>query len=102
MIYALERNSPQARVENDRQRIDELTHRLITHTRQIVSLQRETLNGATRQLAALNPQATLARGYAIVREKETGRVVKSKSQVAGRKDIRVRVRDGEFDATTNT
>ena len=100
MVYALERHSPQARIENDRQRIDELTHRLGTHSRQLISLKRETLNGAMRQLATLNPEATLARGYAIVREKETGRVVKHKSQVAGRKDIRVRVHDGEFDATT--
>jgi len=100
LTYALERNSPQTRIENDRQRIDELTHRLLTHTRQIISLQRETLNGATRQLAALNPQATLSRGYAIVREKESGRVVKTRAQVAGRQEIRVRVRDGEFDATT--
>jgi exodeoxyribonuclease VII large subunit len=101
-VYALERNSPQARVANDRQRVDDLSRRLLARTRQLIALRRETLNGATRHLAALNPEATLARGYAIVREKKTGRVVKSKTQVAGRAEIRVRVSDGEFEAETKS
>jgi exodeoxyribonuclease VII large subunit len=99
-VYALERNSPQARLANDRQRVDDLSRRLLARARQFIALRRETLNGATRHLAALNPEATLARGYAIVREKKSGRVVKSKSQVAARAEIRVRVSDGEFEATT--
>jgi len=99
-VYALERNSPQARIENNRQRIDELARQVVTRMRQFVALNREELNGATRHLAALNPEATLARGYAIVQEKRSGRVVKKKSQVAGGKAIRVRVTDGEFEATT--
>ncbi len=101
-VYALERNSPQARITNDRQRVDELARRIFTRARQLVALNRESLNGSMRHLAALNPEATLARGYAIVQEKKTGRVVKKKSQVAGRKEIRVRVTDGEFEATTNS
>jgi exodeoxyribonuclease VII large subunit len=101
IAYALKRNSPQARLANDRQRVDDLSRRLGVRARQLIALRREMLNGAARHLAALNPDATLARGYAIVREKRTGRVVKSKSQVAGRAAIRVRVSDGEFDATTN-
>lgn len=99
--YALERNSPHTRLANDRQRVDDLSQRLGVRTRQFIALRRETLNGALRHLAALNPDATLARGYAIVREKKTGRVVKSASQVSGRAEIRVRVRDGEFEATTH-
>ncbi len=99
-VYALERNSPRARIANDRQRVDELTRRIASHMQQRIALNRQALAGATRHLAALNPEATLARGYAIVQEKQTGRVVKKKSQVAGRKEIRVRVTDGEFDATT--
>jgi exodeoxyribonuclease VII large subunit len=75
---------------------------LDTRIRQLIALRREQLNGALRHLAALNPEATLARGYAIVREKSTGRVVKSVSQVSARAEIRVRVRDGEFEATVGT
>lgn len=100
--HALERQSPQARLATNRQRVDDLTRRLDARIRQLIALRREKLNGALRHLAALNPEATLARGYAIVREKQSGRVVKSVSQVQTRTEIRVRVSDGEFDATTNT
>ncbi len=100
-MYALQRNSPQARVENDRQRVDDLARRVAARAMQLLELKRGGLNGAARQLAALNPDATLARGYAIVREKKTGRVVKRTAQVRGKKDIQVRVSDGEFEARTN-
>jgi len=100
-VYALERNSPAARVQNDRQRVDELSRRLDTRVVQLLALKRGALNGAGRHLAALNPEATLARGYAIVRDKANGQVIKSLKQVARKKQIRVRVRDGEFGATTN-
>ena len=98
-IYALQRNSPQARVENDRQRVDDLSRRVAARAMQLLELKHGGLNGAARHLAALNPAATLARGYAIVREKKTARVVKRVAQVAGGKEIAVRVSDGEFEAT---
>ncbi|MBI4788412.1 MAG: exodeoxyribonuclease VII large subunit [Chloroflexi bacterium] len=101
-IRALKRNSPQARIANTRQRVDELTRQIGSRALQAIALEREQLNGAVRQLAALNPAATLGRGYAIVQEKASGQVVKHASQVAGRKQVRVRVSDGEFEATTDT
>jgi exodeoxyribonuclease VII large subunit len=67
---------------------------------QLIVLRRSELNGAARHLAALNPETTLARGYAIVREKKTGRVVTRVAQAKGGKEIAVRVSDGEFKATT--
>lgn len=97
-VHALQRNSPQAQVLNDRQRVDELTYRLTARTQQLLAVQREQLNGATRHLAALNPEATLARGYAIVREKD-GPVVKRRTQVHDGTELTVRVSDGEFEAT---
>ncbi|HEX7594006.1 MAG TPA: exodeoxyribonuclease VII large subunit, partial [Anaerolineae bacterium] len=98
--YALQRNSPQAHVENDRQRVDDLSRRVAARAWQLIELRRGTLAGAVGQLVALNPDATLARGYAIVREKQTGRVVKRVAQVKRGADLAVRVSDGEFDATT--
>ncbi len=99
-IYALERHSPHARIANNRQRVDDLSRRVDARGMQMIALRRGELSGATRHLDALNPLATLARGYAVVREKKSGRVVKHKSQVAGRREIQVRVTDGEFEATT--
>lgn len=100
--HALERHSPQARLVNNRQRVDDLTRRLGAHIHQLIALRREQINGVRRHLAALNPEATLARGYAIVHDQQTGHVIKSVSQVRAGAAIRVRVHDGEFDATTNT
>ncbi|MBI5300612.1 MAG: exodeoxyribonuclease VII large subunit [Chloroflexi bacterium] len=101
-VYALERNSPAVRLQNDRQRVDELSRRLDTRIAQVLALKRGALNGATRHLAALNPEATLARGYAIVRDKASGQVIKRIKQSEGKKEIRVRVSDGEFGAVTNS
>jgi exodeoxyribonuclease VII large subunit len=100
-IYSLQRNSPRARVENDRQRVDDLARRAANRARHLIDLRRETLTGATRQLSALDPDATLERGYAIVRESATGRVVKRLAQVKRGQVIAVRVSDGEFGATAN-
>ncbi len=100
-VHTLERNSPEARIANNRQRVDDLSLRMERSMTQWMALQRETLNGALRHLAALHPEATLARGYAIVREKQSGRVVKRVAQVAGGKTLRVRVSDGEFEAETH-
>ena len=100
-VYALQRNSPRARVDNDRQGVDDMARRAGARAVQLIALRRGELNGATRHLAALNPEATLARGYAIVREKKSGRVVKRVAQAKGGKEIAVRVSDGEFEATTN-
>ncbi len=99
-LYVLQRQSPAGRMANQRQRLDEMARRLDARTRQLIMLKREVANGAARHLAALNPEATLARGYAIVREKETGQVVRSAAQAAGPLKILIRVRDGEFEATT--
>jgi exodeoxyribonuclease VII large subunit len=101
-VRALGRNSPQARIANNQQQVDELSRRLEVRMAQWLALRREALNGVVRHLAALNPEATLARGYAIVREKESGRVVKKTAQIAGGKEIEVRVSDGEFEATTKS
>ena len=100
-MYALQRNSPRARIDNDRQRVDDLARRVVASMMQLIALRHGELTGTVRHLAALNPEATLARGYAIVREKKTGQVVKRVAQVKGGKEIAVRVSDGEFEATTN-
>ena len=54
--------------------------------------------GLEARLAALSPQATLARGYAIVRRTETGELVRRVAQVGGGDALSVRVGDGEFGA----
>jgi exodeoxyribonuclease VII large subunit len=101
---ALQRLSPRAQIDTYRQQVDDLSRRAgqaLAHDR---ALRRSGLAGLGARLAALSPQATLARGYAIVRLADTGRgkgaggVVRSVGQVRAGDDLAVRVQDGEFEA----
>lgn len=94
------RASPDRRLAHHRQRIDDLNRRaslaLVHHLRSA----RQRLTGTRLHLAALDPTAVLARGYAIV-SRPDGAVVSSTAQVAPGDTIAVRVVDGQFNAVVN-
>ncbi len=58
----------------------------------------ERLNSFAAQLRSLDPQRTLARGYAVVQMREDKQAVTSVKQVRGRERLTVHVRDGRFPA----
>ena len=58
----------------------------------------ERLSSFAAQLRSLDPQRTLARGYAVVQMREDKQVVTSVGQVRGRDRLTVHVRDGKFPA----
>jgi exodeoxyribonuclease VII large subunit len=95
---ALQRLSPQARVDTLRQQVDDLSGRASRGLTHRLEMRRSGLAGLEARLAALSPQATLARGYAIVRRTGTGELVRSVVQVRGGDALSVRVEDGEFGA----
>jgi exodeoxyribonuclease VII large subunit len=95
---ALQRLSPQARVDTLRQQVDDLTGRASRALAHRLEMRRSGLAGLQARLAALSPQATLERGYAIVRRRETGELVRRVAQVGGGDALSVRVEDGEFGA----
>jgi exodeoxyribonuclease VII large subunit len=93
----LQRYSPAARLRSNRQHLDELARRtglLVLHKLQ---LQRAHLGGLAQRLAALNPQAVLNRGYAIV-SFPSGVVVHSLTQVYTGDTLGIQVADGRFGA----
>ncbi len=99
---ALQRLSPQARVDTHRQQVDDLTRRAtgaVTHT---LALRRSGLEGLQARLFTLSPLATLERGYAVVRQEDTGTVVRSVDQVSPGDALLIQVHDGEFGATTRS
>jgi exodeoxyribonuclease VII large subunit len=63
-----------------------------------VSGRREGVNARAIQIRSLDPQATLARGYAIVQRRADGRVVTGVEQVKARDRLDVHVSDGSFPA----
>ena len=88
--------SPLRLVQTDRQRVDEMSRRGNAAQAHRLELAAARLKGLENRLAALSPLAVLQRGYAVVTKNR--RVVASKSQVQDGDALRVRLRDGEFDA----
>ena len=91
------RLSPMIQVARERQQVDDLQRRAQQAWWHRLSMARERLSGLEGRLHGLNPQATLDRGYAIVRGQDGG-VVRRVSQVAEGERINVRVTDGDFAA----
>ncbi len=95
LLRALRLLSPSQQVAQMRQNTAQLRQRLHASLAQRAVIERARLNGLSGRLAALGPEATLARGYAIVRRAD-GRVVRSTADSASGDALRVRVNDGEF------
>lgn len=91
----LGRLNPQQQVAGHRQRLDNLQMRLDGSMQKIVDGRRYRLAMAQTALRSVGPQATLARGYAIVRGAD-GRIVRSHTQAAPGDPLRIQVADGEF------
>ncbi len=66
-----------------------------------VGARRASLNQAAAALAVLGPQATLERGYGIVRRASDDAIVRDPAQVSGGSRLRIRVARGEFPATAD-
>ena len=97
LVRALRHLSPLSRLAQARQQVDDLMGRASSAMEHNWALQREQVEGLTRQLRSLGPQATLERGYAIVRRSDDGQLVRSVAQVAAGDKLTVRVSDDEFD-----
>jgi len=95
LFGGLKRLSPKARIQGDRQRLDELSYRLSNSLSHFYEMQRAHLNTAEQRLNDLNPETVLSRGYAIVTEID-GRNVRSVKQVKTGDSLNVRLSDGEF------
>ena len=100
-VRALQHLSPQARLANIRQRLQDLTESLTFVLTHRIELWRERMDGASARLNALSPLAVLARGYAVVRRETTGQIVRSVKQVKAGDRLSVRVSDGEFGARSD-
>jgi exodeoxyribonuclease VII large subunit len=63
-----------------------------------VSSRSERLRGFAAQLGSLDPNRTLARGYAVVQMREDKRAVTRVSQVKAKERLTIHVQDGRFPA----
>jgi exodeoxyribonuclease VII large subunit len=96
MLQRLVQTSPAAKIENNRQRVDELGLRNERAFGQQTRMLRSGLNGMQARLGALNPTSVLERGYAMVSTQD-GAVVRNTASVHSGQELEVRVSDGSFD-----
>jgi exodeoxyribonuclease VII large subunit len=88
---------PRHILEQGRMRLDDLTFRLVTHTRTRLTESRSELRHLAGLLSSLGPQAVLDRGYAVV-SKSDGSIVRSSTQVGEGEEINVRLAKGSLTA----
>ncbi len=82
-----------------RRRVDDLARLATTAMSGRLALAKTRVQGLQVQLNALNPAATLKRGFSLVELVETGQVLTSKSQAAAGDSLSVTVADGVVPAT---
>lgn len=92
--------TPLSQVHSNRQRIDELTHRIDIEIKHTLELRRSRLEVLQEKLFSMNPLIVLQRGYAVV-VKTNGQVVRSIKQIKKREPLNVRVTDGQFAVKVN-
>ena len=94
--------SPTAVVERSIARLANLQQRLVVSARETVSGMNHRLELAMRGLHSVSPLATLDRGYAIVEDASTGKVLLKASDAAPGDAIRARLAEGELIATVTS
>lgn len=94
----LERLSPVWQVSNDRKQIESMRASMETYLRHRLAIERERIVGARQRLDALSPLQILRRGYAIVRDLDTGMVVSSLRDAQADHLLEIRLADGAFGA----
>jgi exodeoxyribonuclease VII large subunit len=93
----LERETPDARVANERQRLDDRVLRAGRAVRAILDRSLLRVESAQARLETVNPVAVLQRGYSIVTD-GSGRIVSSVRQAAAGVPLNVQVQDGAYAA----
>jgi exodeoxyribonuclease VII large subunit len=97
----LMQKSPRSHVLEQLSRLGALQQRLATAADKSVDARRHQLQLAARALDFVSPLATLDRGYAILTDAASGRILSDAGKVAEGARIRARLAIGSLEATVN-
>ncbi len=89
------------KLERVRDRVDRAASGLSPAVARALAGRRSGLDAAAAALGVLGPQATLDRGYAIVRRRDDGRILRDPVEVAPGTPLQVRLARGEVGATVD-
>jgi exodeoxyribonuclease VII large subunit len=89
------------RLVRESERLDRASRVLPLHAGARLGSARAALESGAASLSALGPQATLARGYAIVRRRRDGQIVRDPADAPAGERLSVRVARGEIPATVD-
>ena len=92
----LESLRPQMRLERGRHRLAMLGQRLDAGLVRRLEQRRQRLELLARTLASVSPLATLARGYAVLREHDSGRVLRRAAQVQPGQRVDAQLAEGRL------
>lgn len=98
----LVQSSPSATLQRSAARLSNLERRLSSAARSSVSDVEHRLQLAIRGLNSVSPLATLDRGYAIVEDASSGKVLLSAAEAKPGDNIRARLAEGELIAEVRT
>jgi exodeoxyribonuclease VII large subunit len=98
----LVQSSPSATLERSASRLANLERRLSSAARSYVTHVEHRLQLAIRGLNSVSPLATLDRGYAIVEDASSGKVLLSAAEAKPGDNIRARLAEGELIAEVRT
>jgi exodeoxyribonuclease VII large subunit len=89
------RSSPVRQIQNERQALDHLQMRSVRSMRHALELQRVRLEGIRSRVEALNPNAILQRGFAIL-QRPDGKMIRKAGEVRAGDRVDVRLNDGKL------
>ncbi len=90
---------PSESIGLQRYALQRLTDRLERAAGEMLETRRHRLESAAGRLEALSPLRVLERGYAVVTQRQNGKVVYAQDQVALGECLRIRLAQGELGAT---
>jgi exodeoxyribonuclease VII large subunit len=93
----LRQQAPLYRIDQQRLMVDDLARRLSASLTHRLQRHRLEVDALSQRLAALNPNAVLSRGYAIVQDEE-GHVIDQVKQTYPGQGLNITVSDGAFRA----
>ncbi len=100
-VHRLLQASPSKKLQTLSERRMDLMARLVRRLESQIKLKGEKLDGAAKRLNTLSPLNVLERGYSITTSKKTGKAVTSSKQVNKGNAVRIRLVQGQLDATVD-